>query len=36
MAIVRATHKFARISARKVRPFADLIRGMTVEQGSMP
>lgn len=33
MAIVNATHRFARISARKVRPFADLIRGMSVEEG---
>jgi large subunit ribosomal protein L22 len=32
MAIVRATHKHARVSARKVRPFADLIRGLTVQQ----
>ena len=27
MGLVKATHKFARISATKVRPFADLIRG---------
>ena len=33
MAIVRASHRFARISATKIRPFADLIRGMTVENG---
>lgn len=33
MAIVRASHRFARISASKVRPFADLIRGMTVQEG---
>ena len=33
MALVRATHRFARISATKVRPFADLIRGMSVEEG---
>lgn len=33
MAIVKASHRFARISATKVRPFADLIRGMTVEDG---
>ncbi|MCA8994326.1 MAG: 50S ribosomal protein L22 [Planctomycetaceae bacterium] len=33
MALVRATHKFARISATKVRPFADMIRGMTVQEG---
>ncbi|MFO1091905.1 MAG: 50S ribosomal protein L22 [Planctomycetaceae bacterium] len=31
MAIVKASHRFARISATKVRPFADLIRGMSVE-----
>ncbi len=33
MARVQASHKFARISATKVRPFADLIRGLTIEQG---
>jgi large subunit ribosomal protein L22 len=33
MAIVKASHKFARISATKVRPFADMIRGMTAEDG---
>ncbi|MFG0332737.1 MAG: 50S ribosomal protein L22 [Maioricimonas sp. JB049] len=33
MATVKATHKFARISATKVRPFADLVRGMTVQEG---
>ena len=33
MAEVQAIHKFARISARKVRPFADLIRGMSVQAG---
>lgn len=33
MAIVRACHKHARISATKVRPFADMIRGKTVEEG---
>ncbi len=33
MSAVRATHQFARISATKVRPFADLIRGKTAEQG---
>ncbi len=33
MSTVRASHRFARISATKVRPFADLIRGMTVENG---
>ncbi len=33
MAIVKASHKFARISATKVRPFADMIRGMSAEDG---
>ena len=33
MALVKATHRFARISATKVRPFADLIRGMSVADG---
>lgn len=33
MAEVRASHRFARISATKVRPFADMIRGMSVEEG---
>jgi len=33
MALIRATHKHARISAFKVRPFADLIRGKTVGEG---
>jgi large subunit ribosomal protein L22 len=33
MALVRATHRFARISATKVRPFANLIRGLSVEDG---
>jgi len=33
MAQVNATHQFARISPTKVRPFADLIRGMTVAEG---
>ena len=28
MALVRAKHRHARISATKVRPFADMIRGM--------
>lgn len=28
----RATHRFARISARKVRPIADLIRGKRVDE----
>ncbi|MBD3673611.1 MAG: 50S ribosomal protein L22 [Planctomycetaceae bacterium] len=32
MAVVKATHKFARISPTKVRPFADLIRGKTTEE----
>ena len=29
MALIRAKHKNARISATKVRPFADMIRGMS-------
>ena len=33
MAVVKAFHKHARISATKVRPYADMIRGMTVEEG---
>ncbi|MCC7421144.1 MAG: 50S ribosomal protein L22 [Planctomycetaceae bacterium] len=33
MALVRATHRYARISPWKVRRFADLIRGMSVENG---
>jgi len=33
MAEFRATHRFARISATKVRPFADLIRGKTAQEG---
>lgn len=33
MAKVRASHRFARMSATKIRPFADLIRGMSVEAG---
>jgi large subunit ribosomal protein L22 len=33
MALVKASHRFARIAATKVRPFADLIRGMSVEDG---
>ena len=33
MAEVRASHKYARISATKVRPFADLIRGKSVSEG---
>ncbi len=33
MATVKATHKYARIAATKVRPFADLIRGKTAEEG---
>jgi large subunit ribosomal protein L22 len=33
MALVRATHRFARISATKVRPFADLIRGRSALDG---
>ena len=33
MGVVTATHRHARISATKVRPFADLIRGMAAGQG---
>lgn len=33
MTLVRATHKFARISPTKVRPFADMIRGKSAEAG---
>ena len=33
MSVVKAIHRHARISAFKVRPFADMIRGMTAEQG---
>jgi large subunit ribosomal protein L22 len=33
MGIVRSTHRFARIGPTKVRPFADLIRGLSVEEG---
>lgn len=33
MALIRASHRFARISATKVRPFADLIRGKSVQDG---
>lgn len=33
MALVKASHRFARISATKVRPFADIIRGMTAADG---
>lgn len=33
MALVKATHRFARISATKVRPFANLIRGLSVQEG---
>jgi large subunit ribosomal protein L22 len=33
MSLVKASHRFARISATKVRPFADLIRGKSVEEG---
>jgi large subunit ribosomal protein L22 len=31
--VFRASHKFARISASKVRPFADLIRGRAAQEG---
>jgi len=33
MGQVRASHRFARISATKVRPFADLIRGKRAVEG---
>lgn len=33
MALVRAVHKFARISPTKIRPFADMIRGKSAEEG---
>ncbi len=33
MGVVTATHRHARISATKVRPFADLIRGMEASEG---
>lgn len=33
MALIQAEHRFARISATKVRPFADMIRGLTTEEG---
>ena len=33
MALVRANHRFARISATKVRPFAKMIQGMTAAAG---
>ena len=33
MALVRAKHRHARISATKVRPFADMIRGMSASEG---
>jgi len=33
MAQIQASHKYARISATKVRPFADMIRGMTASEG---
>ncbi len=32
MAEFRASHQYARISATKVRPFADLIRGKTAQE----
>ena len=31
MALVKASHRYARISATKVRPLADLVRNQTVE-----
>lgn len=32
MALVKASHRFARISATKVRPFADMIRGKSASE----
>lgn len=34
MALIKASHRFARIAAPKIRPFADLIRGKTVAEGN--
>lgn len=33
MAIIRASHRYARISPTKVRHFAQLIQGMTAQEG---
>lgn len=33
MSLVKACHRYARISATKVRPFADMIRGMSAGEG---
>ena len=33
MALVKASHRFARISSTKVRPFTELIRGKTAAEG---
>jgi large subunit ribosomal protein L22 len=33
MALIKACHRHARISATKVRPFADLVRGKTAAEG---
>ncbi len=33
MADIKAVHRFARISATKVRPFTKIITGMTVQEG---
>jgi large subunit ribosomal protein L22 len=33
MAVIKASHRFARIAAPKIRPFADMIRGKTVAEG---
>lgn len=33
MALIKASHRFARIAAPKIRPFADLIRGKTIAEG---
>jgi large subunit ribosomal protein L22 len=34
MAVIKASHRFARISASKIRPFADMIRGKTIAEGN--
>jgi len=33
MGLVKATHRYARVSATKVRPFAEMISGMTAVEG---
>ncbi|HVJ67290.1 MAG TPA: 50S ribosomal protein L22 [Caulifigura sp.] len=34
MALIKASHRHARIAATKIRPFADMIRGKTVAEGT--